>query len=368
MVNIRDLSQQEPFDKSDFRRIFFEYPLYHFFLGIDEKIRKIPTKIATEAKIPDTSIFVSLVRNASTDGNRNSFSLEFYDERMANPLVFSERTCMKLPYGAFTIVELGQKVKEYISLCGENKIGDGVGRILFDKFVEYGDRPFFRSGLSGPTPGPVFKSGRQHNGIVENNIELLSRKKETTDGIFSLRVFFSPEFSTDMVRAQVGWHREYYEFPLPVEYTRRLTLDEMVERLDYAVPLAKEHVQDFFAGFSSIENMLGVLPKEKIPVILPVYFKAWDIERPTFFVRNENQRSLLLSQRDSNSPICVAYEKKKGVPESPLGDFWGRVILSERLPKKTWNVPDERPRATSNIKIAEESFKKRLNGRQEESR
>ena len=342
MVEKTYIHQQKSFDKNNLQQIFSEYPLYHFFLGVDEKIRNVQTKIAASVKIPDTSIFVSLVRNASTDVNRNSFSLEFYDERMANPLVFSERTCMKLPYGAFTIVELGRKVEEYVSLCGENKIGEGVGRTLFDKFVEYGDRPFFRPGLSDPPPGPVFKSGKQHNGIVDNNVELLSRKKEAPDGIFSLRVFFSPAFSPDMVRFHVGWRREYYEFPLPVEYTRSLTLDEMVLRFDYGIPLVKGDSQKFFSGLALIETIAGVLPKDRISVMLPAYFKAWDTECPTFYARTENQTVLLLPQRFPDSPICVAYEKEKKISQSLSGDFWGRVILSGELPKKTWNLTTER--------------------------
>ena len=339
LVNIRDLSQQEPFDKSDFRQIFFEYPLYHFFRFLEEKKSDIPRKIEISELIQNGNISVSFHGGCLAGENQRSFFLlEFRDERAPHSLVFSRETCTKLPYGAMTVHELGRKVAEYISLCGDNKVGQGIQRILFDEFVDLGARPFARSDELPATNSPVFKPGTSHNGSVENNVELLKPRPDSSSGLFSLRVFFSSALSPSTVRFRVVCQRTYYEFPLPVEYTRRLTLDEMVERLDYAVPLAKEHVQDFFAGFSSIENMLGVLPKEKIPVILPVYFKAWDIERPTFFVRNENQRSLLLSQRDSNSPICATYEKKEEAHDSTSGDFWGRVILSGALPKKTWNV------------------------------
>lgn len=324
---------------------FLTLPLYHL-LGT-EKIEEV--QISGERSWTMGDILVSLKRIVVSPTSE-FFSLMFNDlNTEKNVLALTKIRSLSLPYGAMTLQEISNKVREYIEFGGaKDGLAGSAREKFFRKFLLTGEKPV---PFGPPVPFlrtvKIFKSEENDDGTIDSRGETLGLKvKGSVENLVVVKPFFQSSQQTVLFCVFPPKKTRPLEILLPIDYTRSLTRKEMVTRLETGLPLVQKtewsvYAPDFFWSLSLLEMTTGTFAPNSVGTFLAKFFEVWKETTPSFFIRTTGESVQLLAQDSQGfSPIHVVAEKTKGeTRQNATEKFLGQMILSGKLPEKAWESP-----------------------------
>lgn len=132
---------------------------------------------------------------------------------------------------------------------------------------------------------------------------------------------------------------EKFEIPLPVDYCRVLTRDELFARFSMAAQKEYDPVL-LFRLLVPVEMSVGTIPEKDLEKVVPTLFSCYvNGSYPILYHKDCPNGSVLLFQ--SKGKIGLLDERKRGDTQLHLTKFFGEVLLSGDFPKKEWKIDKE---------------------------
>ena len=310
---------------------FKTLPFYHFLRTFEGGV----TRQKLTIQVPEFLLLVSF------DGRNHNLVVS--REKEKDFFLSLNASNLFLPFAAMTPEEIGRSVGIYEKEFGKIGPTNQVPSLWIEQYFLHGVCYIPRKNTNSRTKVSLFKDDIQKRAgdsfVTNKDVISFKRSDNSLDPIDTISVSFNNFGKVTQAYFDILENGEKSEIPLPVDYCRMLTRDELFARFSIATQKEYDPVL-LFRLLVPIEMSVGTIPEKDLEKVVPRLFSCWvNGNYPILYHKEHFHGSVLLLQ--SQGEIRILDERTRVDTQSHLAKFLGEVLLSGDFPQKPWKIDKE---------------------------